>query len=69
MERLEKLIVDMRESLEREIRGIPDGIRQEMRRGFDRLDARFAEQALRMEQQIDQLAECIGTLRKDKGTP
>lgn len=45
MEHLEKLIVDFKESLEREL----DGLRQEMRSGFARIEVRFDTQAARMD--------------------
>ena len=45
MEHLEKLIVDLKESLEREI----DVLRQEMRAGFARMEVRFDTQAARLD--------------------
>ncbi len=49
MEHLEKLIVDVKESLEREFRAGLDEVRQEMRSGFARIEVRFDTQAARMD--------------------
>ena len=45
MDNIEQLLLDVKESLEREL----GGLRQEMRDGFDHLNARFDTQAARLD--------------------
>lgn len=45
MDNFEKLLMDIKESLERDIRGVE----QTMRQGFEQLNARFDTQATRLE--------------------
>lgn len=45
MENIEKLIVDLKDSLEREIAGL----RQDMQQGFAQVNTRFDTQAVRMD--------------------
>lgn len=49
MEHLEKLIIDLKESLEREIQGVGRDLREEMRTGFARIENRFDIQAARLD--------------------
>jgi hypothetical protein len=49
MSNLEQLIIDMKESLEREIIGVRDSLRQEMRTGFSQINTRFDAQAARLD--------------------
>lgn len=49
MDHIEQLIVDLKESLEREIRSEVGSLRQDMREGFSVLTNRFDDQAARLE--------------------
>jgi hypothetical protein len=52
VDNLERLIIDVKESLEREIRGLIDGqhsLQSEMREGFAQINTRFDTQAARLD--------------------
>jgi predicted RNase H-like nuclease (RuvC/YqgF family) len=51
MDHLEHLIVDLKESLERQILGVESSLRQEMREGFARIETKFDTQAARLDRQ------------------
>ena len=46
---IERLLIDFKESLERQIEGVRNELRQEMRDGFARADARYETQQSRVE--------------------
>jgi hypothetical protein len=43
------LITDLKESLERELQGVANSIRQELREGFAQVNTRFDTQAVRLD--------------------
>ena len=49
MDHIEQLIIDLKESLEREIASLKQDLRQEMRDGFSAVTARFDDQAARLD--------------------
>ncbi len=49
MEHIEQLIIDLKESLEREIASLKQDLRQEMRDGFSAVTARLDDQAARLD--------------------
>jgi hypothetical protein len=53
MEHLERLIVDLKDSLERQLVGPENSLLQEMRAGFARIEAKFDAQAARMDREWD----------------
>jgi hypothetical protein len=48
-EELVRLIIDVKESLERELQGVASSIRQELREGFAQVNTRFDTQATRLD--------------------
>jgi peptidoglycan/xylan/chitin deacetylase (PgdA/CDA1 family) len=49
MDNIERLLMDVKESLEREIRGVRDDLQRELREGFAQVNTRFDTQAARLD--------------------
>ena len=54
------LLTEMKESLEREIRGVQQSIQQEVRSGFERIDVRFSEMEIRFDNQAARMNRQAG---------
>ena len=64
MDNTEQLLLDLKESVERALRDLLVGLRQETRAGFAEINAKFDAQGAIWDRELDELEEQLSKLKR-----